>query len=145
MLLDHYFAASAEAIQRATAFGPKPEKKRYVQKSPFYFEGKASRDLPKLFQTDRYRWISDTGYDDLVARHYRGGHIGFEPLALGGAPQSGRYNMGDVWRGHRGAVFIDEVEYPNVLIEIALAGDWDVKRCRLPSIFPDAAGAECHR
>ena len=93
MLLDHYFAAAEEAIRRATAFGPKPESKSYVQKSPFYFEGKVSRDLPKLFRTDRYRWVSSTGYDDLVARHYRGGHIGFEPLARGGAPQSGRYTI----------------------------------------------------
>ena len=93
MLLDHYFVAAEEAIQRATAFGPKPESKSYAQKSPFYFEGKAARDLPKLFRTDRYRWISDKGYDDLSARHYRGGHIGFEPLARGGAPQSGRYTI----------------------------------------------------
>ncbi len=93
MLLDHYFIAAEDAIRRATAFGPKPESKSYVQKSPFYFEGKAARDLPKLFRTDRYRWISDKGYDDLVARHYRGGHIGFEPLARGGAPQSGRYTI----------------------------------------------------
>ncbi len=93
MLLDHYFAASEEAIKRATAFGPKPASKSYAQKSPFYFEGKATRDLPKLFRTDRYRWISDKGYDDLQARHYRGGHIGFEPLAHGGAPQSGRYTI----------------------------------------------------
>ncbi len=54
MLLDHYLEASEEAIQRATAFGPKPASKSYAQKSPFYFEGKASRDLPKLFQADRY-------------------------------------------------------------------------------------------
>jgi hypothetical protein len=93
ILLEHYFAAAEEAIKRATAFGPKPEMKDYVQKSPFYFEGKAARDLPKLFRTDRYRWISDKGYDDLVARHYRGGHIGFEPMVRGGAPQSGRYTI----------------------------------------------------
>lgn len=93
MLLDHYLVAAEEAIQRATAFGPKPENKSYAQKSPFYFEGKKGKDLPKLFQTDRYRWISDKGYDDLVARHYRGGHIGFEPLARGGAPQSGPYTI----------------------------------------------------
>ncbi len=93
MLLDHYFVAAEEAIQRATVFGPKPESKNYAQKSPFYFEGKAARDLPKLFRTDRYRWISDKGYDDLQARHYRGGHIGFEPLARGGAPQSGLYTI----------------------------------------------------
>ncbi len=93
ILLDHYLAAAEEAIQRATAFGPKPETKSYAQKSPFYFEGKRKSDLPKLFQTDRYRWVSNTGYDDLVARHYRGGHIGFEPLARGGAPQSGRYTI----------------------------------------------------
>ena len=93
MLLDHYFVAAEKAIHRTTAFGAKPKMKTYTQKSPFYFEGKASRDLPKLFRTDRYRWISDKGYDDLSARHYRGGHIGFEPLAHGGAPQSGRYTI----------------------------------------------------
>ena len=93
MLLDHYFVAAEEAIRRATAFGPKPENKSYAQKSPFYFEGRKNNDLPKLFRTDRYRWISDKGYDDLQARHYRGGHIGFEPLARGGAPQSGRYTI----------------------------------------------------
>ena len=93
MLLDHYFVAAEEAIHRATAFGPKPESKSYAQKSPFYFEGRKNNDLPKLFRTDRYRWISNTGYDDLQARHYRGGHIGFEPLARGGAPQSGRYTI----------------------------------------------------
>ncbi len=93
MLLDHYFVAAEKAVQRATAFGPKPESKSYAQKSPFYFEGRKNNDLPKLFRTDRYRWISDKGYDDLQARHYRGGHIGFEPLARGGAPQSGRYTI----------------------------------------------------
>ena len=94
ILLDHYFAAAEEAIKRATAFGPKPESKSYAQKSPFYFEKqKRKSDLPKIFQTDRYRWVSDKGYDDLVARHYRGGHIGFEPMGHGGAPQSGRYTI----------------------------------------------------
>jgi hypothetical protein len=93
ILLDHYFAAAEEAIKRTTAFGAKPEMKTYAQKSPFYFEGKSARDLPKLFRTDRYRWISDKGYDDLVARHYRGGHVGFEPMVRGGAPQSGRYTI----------------------------------------------------
>ncbi len=93
ILLDHYFAAAEEAIQRTTAFGPKPEMKTYTQKSPFYFEKRKAGDLPKIFQTDRYRWVSDTGYDDLVARYYRGGHIGFEPLGHGGAPQSGRYTI----------------------------------------------------
>jgi len=93
ILLDHYFVAAEQAIHRATAFGPKPVSKSYAQKSPFYFEKKKAHDLPKLFQTDRYRWISNTGYDDLVARHYRGGHIGFEPLARGGAPQNGRYTI----------------------------------------------------
>ncbi len=93
MLLDHYFLAAEEAIQRATAFGAKPPVKTYVQKSPFYFEKRKAGDLPKIFQTDRYRWVSDKGYDDLVARYYRGGHIGFEPLGHGGAPQSGRYTI----------------------------------------------------
>ena len=93
ILLDHYFAAAEEAIKRATAFGAKPEMKTYTQKSPFYFEKRKAGDLPKIFQTDRYRWVSDKGYDDLVARYYRGGHIGFEPLGHGGAPQSGRYTI----------------------------------------------------
>jgi hypothetical protein len=93
MLLDHYFAAAEEAIRRATAFGPQPESKSFAQKSPFYFDGKDHRDLPKIFHPDRYRWVSKTGYDDLVARGYRGGHIGFEPLARGGAPESGRYTI----------------------------------------------------
>ncbi len=93
ILLDHYFVAAEEAINRATAFGAKPEVKTYTQKSPFYFEKRKAGDLPKIFQTDRYRWVSDKGYDDLVARYYRGGHIGFEPLGHGGAPQSGRYTI----------------------------------------------------
>ncbi len=93
MLLDHYFIAAEEAIQRTTAFGAKPEMKSYVQKSPFYFEKTKAGDLPKVFQTDRFRWVSHTGYDDLVGRDYRGGHIGFEPLGHGGAPQSGRYTI----------------------------------------------------
>jgi hypothetical protein len=93
MLLDHYFVAAEEAIHRTTAFGQKPESKSYMQKAPFYLDGKQYRDLPKLFHPDRYRWVSKTGYDDLVARGYRGGHIGFEPLARGGAPQSGRYTI----------------------------------------------------
>jgi mono/diheme cytochrome c family protein len=93
ILLDHYFVAAEEAIKRATAFGAKPEVKTYTQKSPFYFEKRKAKDLPKIFQTDRYRWVSDKGYDDLVARYYRGGHIGFEPLGHGGAPQSGRYTI----------------------------------------------------
>ena len=93
ILLDHYFEAAEEAIKRATAFGAKPEVKTYTQKSPFYFEKRKAGNLPKIFQTDRYRWVSDKGYDDLVARYYRGGHIGFEPLGHGGAPQSGRYTI----------------------------------------------------
>jgi len=93
ILLDHYFAAAEETIKRATAFGATPEVKTYAQKSPFYFEKRKAKDLPKIFQTDRYRWVSDKGYDDLVARYYRGGHIGFEPLGHGGAPQSGRYTI----------------------------------------------------
>jgi len=93
MLLDHYFVAAEEAIKRATAFGPKPETKTYAQQSPFYFEKRKIADLPKLFQTDRYRWVSDRGYDDLVGRQYRGGHVGFAPMARGGAPQSGRYTI----------------------------------------------------
>ena len=96
MLLDHYFAAAEKAVQRATAFGSMPESKSYAQKSPFHFEKKDANKvlhLPDVFKTDRYRWVSKTGYTDLFARHYRGGHIGFEPLAHGGAPQSGRYTI----------------------------------------------------
>lgn len=93
MLLDHYFVAAEEAVERATAFGLKPPMKTYAQKSPFYFDRRKAADLPKLFHTDRFRWVSDTGYDDLSGRHYRGGHIGFVPMARGGAPQSGRYTI----------------------------------------------------
>ena len=79
-LLDHYFVAAEEAIRRATQFGDRPVSKKYTQKSPFYFEGKAKNDLPKLFHVDRFRFVPETPYTDLYGRHYRGGHIGFLPL-----------------------------------------------------------------
>ncbi|MCH2615625.1 MAG: DUF1587 domain-containing protein, partial [Opitutales bacterium] len=59
MLLDHYFDAAEEAGSRATNFGKKPQFKRYVQKSPVYFQGKENADLPKLFQVDRFRFIPE--------------------------------------------------------------------------------------
>ena len=93
LLLDHYLNAAAEAIQRATHFGPRPEVKSYAQKSPFYFKGKEAGKLPKLFQEDRFRFVSDTGYDDLTGRHYRGGHIGFRPLVNQGVAHSGVYTV----------------------------------------------------
>jgi hypothetical protein len=65
-----------------------------MQKSPFYFRGKESNDLPKLFQVDRYRFLPETPYTDLYGRFYRGGHLGFLPLyRTGGVPHSGRYTI----------------------------------------------------
>jgi hypothetical protein len=93
MLLDKYFAAAEEAIDRATQFGKKPKAKRWAQKSPFYFQGKENADLPKLFQVDRFRFIPEVPYTDLYGRHYRGGHIGFEPLGRKGVAQSGTYTV----------------------------------------------------
>lgn len=94
MLMDHYFVAAEEAIRRATQFGVRPEPKTYTQQSPFYFGGKDSKGLPKLFQLDRFRFTPETPYTDMYGRHYRGGHIGFLPLVRkGGLPQSGNYTV----------------------------------------------------
>ena len=93
MLLDHYLLAAEEAIRRATHFEEQPASRKYTQSSPFYFQGKAHADLPKLFQVDRFRFIPETPYTDLYGRHYRGGHIGFVPLARGGVPHSGNYTV----------------------------------------------------
>jgi len=93
MLLDQYFVAAEELIRRATRFGAQPKSRIYTQKSPFYFQGKENADLVKLFQVDRFRFIPEKPYTDLYGRHYRGGHIGFEPLARGGAPVSGVYRI----------------------------------------------------
>lgn len=93
LLLEKYFLAAEEAIGRATQFGDRPEPRRWVQKSPFYFDGKENADLPKLFRVDRFRFIPETAYTDLYGRHYRGGHIGFEPLTRGGVSQSGMYTV----------------------------------------------------
>jgi hypothetical protein len=93
MLLEQYFAVSEQAIHRATAFGERPDTKTYSQRSPYYFSGNDYDDLPKLFQTDRFRFTPETPYTDLYGRHYRGGHIGFLPLARGGLPDSGNYTI----------------------------------------------------
>ncbi len=93
MLLDHYLLAAEGAIERATHFGEKPESQQYEQASPFYFSGRENKHLPKLFHVDRFRFIPETPYTDMYGRHYRGGHIGFEPLALKGVPQSGIYTV----------------------------------------------------
>ena len=94
MLMEHYFAVAEQAIRRATQFGDRPESKEYMQQSPFYFEGKSAQDLPKLFQTGRFRWVPDTPYTDLYGRHYRGGHLGFLPLfRQGGVTHSGIYTV----------------------------------------------------
>jgi hypothetical protein len=94
LLLEKYFPAAESAIVRATHFGSKPESKSYMQKSPFYFRGKESNGLPKLFQVDRYRFLPETPYTDLYGRFYRGGHLGFLPLyRTGGVPHSGRYTI----------------------------------------------------
>ncbi len=94
MLLQHYLRAAEEAITRSTHFGEQPESKEYAQQTPFYFsEGKLKEKLPKLFHVDRFRFIPDTPYTDLYGRHYRGGHIGFLPLANIGVPHSGVYTV----------------------------------------------------
>lgn len=93
MLLDHYLLAAEDVIERATHFGERPELKIYKQASPFYFSGKDHSHLPKLFQVDRFRFIPKTPYTDMYGRHFRGGHIGFEPLALKGVPYSGTYTV----------------------------------------------------
>lgn len=93
MLLEKYFLAAEEAIGRATQFGVKPKPGRWMQKSPFYFDGKENADLPKLFRVDRFRFIPETPYTDLYGRHYRGGHIGFEPFTRGGVSQNGIYTV----------------------------------------------------
>ncbi|MCH7726707.1 MAG: DUF1592 domain-containing protein, partial [Planctomycetes bacterium] len=95
MLMDHYLAAAEEIVQRATNFGERPQSHHYKQKSPFYFSGSKGphKGLPKLFQVDRFRFIPETPYTDLYGRHYRGGHIGFLPLAHGGVPHSGKYTV----------------------------------------------------
>ncbi len=93
MLLDHYLLAAEDIIDRATHFEEKPETRKYTQASPFYFNGKEYNHLPKLFKVDRFRFIPETPYTDLYGRHYRGGHIGFEPLALKGVPHGGIYTV----------------------------------------------------
>ena len=93
-LLDQYIVAAEEAIRRSTHFGERPESTKYVQQSPFYFDGKGKNDLPKLFHVDRFRFIPETPYTDLYGRHYRGGHIGFLPLfQQGGVTHSGVYTI----------------------------------------------------
>ncbi len=93
MLLEKVLLSAEEAIRRSTYFGDQPEHQTYVQKTPFYFKDRAHKHLPKLFQVDRFRFIPDTPYTDLYGRHYRGGHIGFEPLAVEGLPHSGNYTI----------------------------------------------------
>ena len=93
-LMDHYFAAAEEAIERATQFGARPVSKKYAQQTPFYFKGNDAKGLPKLFQTGRFRFVPESPYTDLYGRHYRGGHIGFLPLyRQGGVPHSGIYTI----------------------------------------------------
>ena len=94
LLLEKYFPAAEGAISRATNFEGRPESKSYFQKSPFYFKGKESNGMPKLFKVDRYRFEPETPYTDLYGRFYRGGHLGFLPLnRAGGVPHSGRYTI----------------------------------------------------
>ena len=94
LLLEKYFPAAEEAVARATNFVERPETKSYLQKSPFYFQGKESKGLPKLFQVDRFRFVPETPYTDLYGRYFRGGHLGFLPLRrIEGIPRSGRYTM----------------------------------------------------
>lgn len=105
LLLEKYFPSAESAIERATQFVSRPGSKSYLQKSPFYFSGKASKGLPKLFQVDRYRFLPETPYTDLYGRFYRGGHLGFLPLyKTNGVPHGGRYTIrvkaGAVDRNH---------------------------------------------
>ena len=94
ILMNHYFSAAEEVIRRATQFGPRPTSENLSQKSPFYFEGKEAKKLPKLFQVDRFRFVPETPYTDLYGRHYRGGHLGFLPLVRqGGVSHSGNYTI----------------------------------------------------
>ena len=94
LLLEKYFPAAEGAITRATKFENRPVSKSYIQKSPFYFRGKKSNGLPKLFKVDRYRFEPETPYTDLYGRFYRGGHLGFLPLnKAGGVPHSGNYTI----------------------------------------------------
>ena len=66
LLLDHYLLAAENIIERATHFGPKPEFQKYTQKSPFYFKGKDNSHLPKLFQVDRFRFIPEAPFTDML-------------------------------------------------------------------------------
>jgi hypothetical protein len=94
LLLQKYLPAAEAAVKRATHFEKKPETKHYAQQTPFYFKGNESKDLPKLFKVDRFRFVPKTPYTDLYGRHYRGGHIGFLPLVRqGGVSHSGIYTI----------------------------------------------------
>jgi hypothetical protein len=94
LLLQKYLPAAETAVQRATHFEENPKTRRYAQKSPFYFKGNDSKDLPKLFKVDRFRFVPETPYTDLYGRHYRGGHIGVLPLQRqGGVSHSGNYTI----------------------------------------------------
>ena len=52
---------------------PRPNITR--SKRRFISKARESKDLPKLFQEDRFRLVPETPYTDLYGRHYRGGHI----------------------------------------------------------------------
>ena len=94
MLLEHYFTAAEELVRRATQFGDRPQALKLAQQSPFYFKNGSKQNLPKLFQTDRFRFIPETPYTDMYGRHYRGGHLGFLPLLeQGGVTHSGIYKI----------------------------------------------------
>ncbi|MAT48084.1 MAG: hypothetical protein CMO35_11750 [Verrucomicrobiaceae bacterium] len=94
LLLQKYLPAAETAINRATHFKAEPETRSYTQKSPFYFDGKSAKGLPKLFSVDRFRFVPETPYTDLYGRHYRGGHIGFLPLQRqGGVSHGGNYTI----------------------------------------------------
>ncbi|MBU62723.1 MAG: hypothetical protein CMI26_09495 [Opitutae bacterium] len=121
LLLEKYFPAAESAIDRATQFVSRPDRKTYMQKSPFYFSGKESNGLPKLFQVDRYRFIPETPYTDLYGRFYRGGHLGFLPLyRTGGVPHSGRYTIrvkaGAVNRTHDYGKILDDFRNGDPLV-----------------------------
>lgn len=95
MLLDRYLGAAEEAVLRSTHFEQRPKPQKYAQSTPFYFSKREApyEELPKLFHLDRFRFEPETPYTDLYGRHYRGGHLGFLPLAMSGVPHSGVYTI----------------------------------------------------
>ena len=93
LLLEKYFPAAEEAVVIPN-LGKDQSKKEIFSEVSFYFKGKESKGLPKLFQVDRYRFVPETPYTDLYGRYFRGGHLGFLPVHQeGGLQHSGIYTI----------------------------------------------------